>query len=203
MLILLVVVIPFNQSCRDVVHTGFGALSSRQALAEAPVTFDQTVTGHSVVAVMPDSLDYLAGCIRQIDNPAIILQRTPRQIPPRGPVQLIEAPIAGTAPRAIWPSKPARLTGLQFSQEFFEVPPTTSSADKLIVGMFVFGCAVRLLDDVLDVRRDPYAAFLVLLLFPNRVGGEQDWEAIVAAIPTTIFIWLLCVVIAFRVRRRT
>ena len=215
-LVFLVVVIPFNQAYRNVAHSPTGALSPRQAVAEAPAILNQTVTGNSAVTVVPDSVDYLAGRIREIDNPAIILQRTPGQIPLLSPVQLIEAPIAGMAPRAIWPSKPARMTGLQFSQEFFEVPPTTSSADTLIgglywyggwapvvVGMFVFGCAVRLLDDVLNVRRDPHAVFLVLLLFPSLVGGEQDWEAIVAAIPTTISIWLLCVVIAFRVRRRT
>ena len=56
--------------------------------------------------------------IREIDNPAIIIQRTPGQVSFLDPLQLIEAPIAAVVPRAIWPSKPIQDTGAQVSQQY-------------------------------------------------------------------------------------
>jgi threonine/homoserine/homoserine lactone efflux protein len=72
----------------------------------------------------------------------------------------------------------------------------------VIVGMFLLGCGVRLLDDVLDVRANPHAIFLVLLIFPSLVKGEDDWESLLASVPATLFIWLLATALTFRARRR-
>ena len=72
----------------------------------------------------------------------------------------------------------------------------------MIAGMFLLGCGVRLLDHVLDVRVNPHAVFLVLLLFPSLVKSEDDWESIVASLPATLVIWLMATVITFRARRR-
>jgi hypothetical protein len=71
-----------------------------------------------------------------------------------------------------------------------------------IIGMFLLGCAFRLLDDVLDVRRNPHAIFLVLLLLPSLVGGEEDWQSILTSLPATMFVWLFAVALTFRARRR-
>ena len=68
--------------------------------------------------------------------------------------------------------------------------------------MFLLGCGVRLLDDVLDVRANPHAILLVLLLFPSLVKGEDDWGSILASIPATLVIWLLATALVFRARRR-
>jgi hypothetical protein len=68
----------------------------------------------------------------------------------------------------------------------------------VIVGMFVFGCGIGLLDDVLDVRANPHTVFLVLFLFPSLVMSEQDWITLLAAIPPLILLWLLTVAITFR-----
>src|ERR1019366_1147705 len=143
-----------------------------------PAILRQGVTGHSVATVPSQSASYLAQRIEEIDNPAIIMQRTPGQVSFLSPFQLAEAPLLGLVPRAIWPGKPAFLTGAQVTQEFYELAPGTSSADTMVgglywhggwipvvVGMFLFGCGVRLLDDVLDVRTAPHAVFLALLLF--------------------------------------
>ena len=43
----------------------------------------------------------------------------------------------------------------------------------LIVGMFLLGCGVRLLDEILNVRENPHAIFLVLLPFPSLVGEKK------------------------------
>ena len=169
-LIFLVVVIPFNQAYRSAARDGSTTLTPAQAVAEAPGIFQQTIAVRSLITVVPNSLSYLMLRIREIDSPAIIMQRTPGQVGYLSPVQLIEAPVADMVPRAIWPSKPILATGYQFSQQYFEMPSTvyTSSAVTpvgdlyrhggwipVIVGMFLLGCSVRLLDDVLDVRSNP------------------------------------------------
>jgi hypothetical protein len=69
--------------------------------------------------------------------------------------------------------------------------------------MFLLGCGLRLLDDVLDVRANPHGVFLVLLLFPSLVKGETDWVSLLAGIPATVAVWLLAVALTFRPRRET
>jgi hypothetical protein len=212
LLIFLVVVIPFNSAYREASHRG--SLSPGDVISAAPGILQQTVAGSSVPSVVPESLGYLAQRIREIDNPAIILQRTPGQIPFLSPLQLVEDPLVGMVPRALWPGKPVRAAGLRFSQEFYELPPTTTSADTMIgglywyggwvpvvAGMFVLGCGVRVLDDVLDVRANPRAIFLVLLLFPTLVKGEDDWQTVLASLLPAVVVWLLSVALTFRPRR--
>jgi hypothetical protein len=215
-LIFLVVVIPFNQAYRDVARQGTVTLTPRQAIAAAPSIFEQTVTNDDSLMALPNSISYFAQRIRDIDNVAIIVQRTPGQISFQSPIQLVEDPIAGIVPRAIWPSKPIADGGYEFSQEFFDLPSTTytSSSDTLvgglywyggwipvIAGMFLVGCGVRLLDDVVDVQLSPQGSFLVLLLFPSLVRGEYDWQSIITSLPATMFVWLVALFVIFRRRR--
>jgi hypothetical protein len=212
-LVFLVIVIPFNQAYRAVARDGSTTLSASQAVHQAPAIFQQTVTGHSVMTVVPDSFIYLLQRIREIDSPAIILQRTPSQIPYANPVQLAESPVADLVPRAIWPGKPIMDTGYQFSQQYYGLPSSlyTSSAITpvgdlyrhggwipVIAGMAVLGCVVRLLDGVLNVRANPQAILLVLLLFPALVKGEDDWVALLVSIPGTLLVWLVAVAVLFR-----
>lgn len=211
-LVFLVVVVPFNQTYRD--DAVEGALTVRQAVAAAPTILRQTVADNSVVTVLRNSMDYLARRIRDIDSPAIVMQRTPMQLSFRSPLQLIEAPLAGMVPRALWPGKPILLTGPVFNEQFYEAGPNTSTSPTLVgglywyggwlpvvIGMFLFGIGVRLFDDVIDVCTNPQGIFLVLLLFPSLVRGEYDWISIVSSMPGTIFAWLLAVAIIFPARR--
>jgi hypothetical protein len=217
-LVFLALVIPFNQAYRNTVRTSSATLTPAQAIDAAPGILGQTLAGHDIATVLPDSVDYLLQRVREIDSPAIIMQRTPAQIPFGNPVDLVEAPAAGMVPRAIWPGKPILATGYQFGQEYFGLPATvyTSSAITpmgdlyrhggwvpVLVGMFLLGCGVRLLDDILDVRANPHAIFLVLLFFPSLVKGETDWVSLVAGIPGTIVIWLFAVALTFRIGRPT
>jgi hypothetical protein len=189
-LIFLGVVIPSNQAYRSVVRSSSVTLTPSQAVHEAPAMFRQTLTGQNVVTLVPSSTLYLLQRIREIDSPAIILQRTPAQVAFSSPAQLVEAPLADIVPRAIWSGKPILATGYRFSQEYYGLPPTlyTSSVitpvDDLyryggwipvIVGMLALRCGIRMLDDVLDVRTNPHAIFLILLLLPSLVLGEQGW----------------------------
>lgn len=216
-IVFLVVVIPFNQAYRATARQGSATLTPREAVAVAPSILKQTVIANGALGAVLQSLDYLGVRVREIDGVAIIAQRVPGQIAFGDPVGLIVGPVAGMIPRALWPNKPIDATGVQFSHEFYGLPSITisASADTLvgglywdggwlpvIVGMFVLGCAMRMLDDVLDARSNPHAAFFVLLFFPSLVGGALDWLAVVSAVPATLAVWLLAVVLTFRSRRR-
>jgi hypothetical protein len=214
-LIFLVVVIPFNEAYRGAARGSSVTLTPGEAVSAAPSILKQTLAGQDLVTVIPDSLTYLLQRVREIDSPAIVLQRTPSQIGFLSPAGLLAAPVIEIVPRALWPGKPIIATGYQFSQEYYGLPSTlyTSSAITpigdlyryggwipVLAGMYVLGCGVRLLDDVLDVRASPHAIFLVMLLFPALVGGEQDWVSMLSSIPGTLIIWLLAVALTFRRR---
>jgi hypothetical protein len=216
-LIFLLVVIPFTAAYRSVVRQGSVTLTPGQAVSAAPEILQQTVSGNSATSALPSSASYVMRRIREIDSVAIIVQRTPQQIGFRSPLQLIEAPVAGIVPRALWPGKPLNLTGYEFNQEYFDQPSTvySSSADTFVgglylyggwlpvlAGMFLLGCGVRLLDDELDVRVNPHGIFLVLLLFPQLVTGESDWGAVLSSIPATAFVWLLAIAVTFKRAQR-
>ena len=211
--VFLMVVVPFNQAYRAAVNQG--PLTVSQGISAAPGILRQTLSGSSLATALPHSLGAMAGRNRQIDPVAIITQRTPEQIGFRSPIELIVGPLAGVVPRALWPGKPIPLTGLQVTQEFYETSEYSASDDTLVgglywyggwlpvlAGMFLVGCAIRLVDDVLDASDNPHAIFLTLLLMPLVVGGEYDWVSIVSFIPSTIFVWLLAVVLTFRPRGR-
>ncbi len=214
----LVVVIPFTAAYRYADRGGPATLTPAKAVEAAPGILRQTMTNGNVFIALPGAIGYLLQRIREIDSPAIILQRTPAQIGFLSPAQLIEAPTLGIVPRAIWPGKPIMATGYQISVAYYGLPATlyTSSAVTPVAdlyrhggwipvaaGMFMLGCAARLLDDILDIRANPHAIFLVLLLFPSLVLGEQDWVTFLAGIPETVLIWLVAVSLTFRPRRAT
>lgn len=218
LLVFLAVVIPFNRAYRGAARDGSVTLTPSQALQEAPGILGQTLTGHSMLTVIPSSAVYLMQRIQEIDSPAIVLQRTPGQVPYASPLQLVEAPVVDMIPRAIWSGKPILATGYQFSQEYYGLSTTLYTSSSItpvgdlyrhggwvpvIVGMFLLGCGVRLLDDILDVRTNPHAVFLVLLLFPSLVNGEQDWVTLLASLPATLLVWVTATLLAFRSQSAT
>jgi len=216
----LLIVVPFNQSYRSNARNVSGTLSVSQALGAAPGILGQTIGSGNVGGVLSSSATFLVSRINEIDSPAIIMQRTPAEIGFVSPVQLVTAPIAALVPRAVWPGKPILDSGYEFSQTYYELPATvyTSSAITpvgdlylhggwipVIVGMFLLGCGVRLLDDVMDVmdvNGSPHCVFLFLLLFPSLVKQEDDWVGTLAGIPGTLLIWLLATYLTFRKRER-
>ena len=213
----LLLVIPFNQSYRGAARSEAGTLSTRQALEAAPSILGQTIGTGNPGRVISSSTSLLLTRIREIDGPAIILERTPAQIGFVSPVRLIQAPVATLVPRAVWPDKPILASGYEFSQTYYQLPPTayTSSAITpvgdlyrhggwipVIMGMFLLGCGVRFLDDVMDVYGNPHSIFLFLLLFPSLVKQEDAWVGTLAGVPGMLLIWLLATYLTFRKRER-
>ena len=212
----LLIIVPFNQAYRNAARSTAGTLSAGQAIEDVPGILKQTVVTGNAGGVLSSSASYMLARIREIDSPAIIMQRTPSQIGFLSPVQLVEEPVVALVPRALWPGKPIHDSGYQVSQEYYDLPRTvyTSSAITpvgdlyryggwipVVAGMFLLGCGARFLDDVLDVSGNPHSALLFLLLFPSLVNQENDWAGMLAGIPGTLLVWLLGVCLTFRRRQ--
>jgi hypothetical protein len=210
----LLIVIPFNLSYRASAR-GAVTLSTGQAVATAPAIAGQVLKSDLSLATLQQSVDYLAVRIRTIDSPAIIMQRTPSQIPYQNPALLLISPVVDVIPRAVWPGKPVLNPGWQMSQEYYQLPPqiytssdVTPEGDLfrhggwfwLIAGMFIGGCAIRILDETTDLRRSVHGAFLILLLFPDIVEAGSDCATLLAGIPGIILLWLAVVALSFKRR---
>ena len=216
-LVLLLLVVPFNQAYRSVARSATGTLSTSQALDAAPGVLAHTVSNMNIGGTLSSSASFLLVRLREIDSPAIIMQRTPEQIGFLSPVQLVEAPVLTLIPRAVWPGKPLLDVGYQFSQTYYGLSAsiyTSSSVTPagdlyrhggwipVLIGMFLLGCGARLFDDVMDVSGNPQSIFLFLLLFPSLVKQEGDWVGTLATFPGTLLIWFLTIYLTFRRREQ-
>jgi hypothetical protein len=211
----LLVVIPFNQAYRSSAR-GTVTLSTSQAVAAAPAIASQVVSADISAAVLGESASYLAQRLRTIDTPAMIMQRTPSQIPYASAVQLLVAPLVDLIPRILWPGKPVLTPGYQVSQEYFMVPAdvytssdVTPEADlyrhggwiPLVIGMFLLGCGIRIIDEVADLRRGVHGTLLIILLFPGIVEAGSDCATLLAGLPGMVLLWLLVVNLSFARRQ--
>ena len=208
----LLIVIPFTIAYRAEVRTSSADLSPRAAVAEAPAVAASAASAAST-GTIPESVGYLAQRLQEIDASAIVLQRTPSQIPYAGAAQIPETLAAGLIPRALWPGKPILTYGFQFSQEYYGTPPglvtaaaITPQADLyrdggwvlMLAGMLVLGWLMRVLDDVLDVREHPHTALLVLLLWPVLATPENTFTGILLGLPGLVLTWLAVTTLTFR-----
>jgi len=210
----LLAVIPFNQAYRAAAR-GQVRLSTQQAVTAAPAIAGQVLAGDFSPSVLGQSAGYLAQRVRTIDSPAIIMQRTPGQIPYRDSGQLAVSPFIDLIPRIIWPGKPVLDVGYQMSQEYYQLPPEAYTSSDitpegdlyrhggwvvLIAGMFLLGCAARVLDEVADLRRNMHGTFLIILLFPGIVQAGDDCATLLAGIPAMALLWYGVVALSFRRR---
>ncbi len=214
LLFFLLIVIPFNLSYRASAR-GAVTLSTSQAIAAAPAIAGQVLASDLAPSVVQRSASYLAERIRTIDSPAIIMQRTPAQIPYSSPADLVISPVVNLVPRILWPGKPILAEGYQVSQEYYHLPAQVyTSSDvtpegdlyrhggwfTLIAGMFLGGCGIRILDEVTDLRRSVRGAFLIIVLFPDIVQAGSDCATLVAGIPGYVLLWLAVCALSFRRR---
>ena len=191
-LVFQVAVIPFNEAHRAAARGESTTLFLSQAFHAASEILHQTLLAHNVTGVLPSSMAYLMQRSREIDSPAIIFALAPRA--PVGPANQ-SWPLVTSSARCTTACLPIStrhrpLPGGGFVLAW-RVGPVT-------VGMCLPGCAVRLLDDSLDMRAAPQTTFLVLLISPSVVNVEQDWVTMVASIPATVLVWLAAVMLAFR-----
>jgi hypothetical protein len=211
----LAIIVPFTAAYRDAAR-GTQPLTAAQAATAAPGILRQEITSVSgLVSTTSASASYLLQRDQDIDGPAVIMQRTPSQIPYSSPVQLLAAPAYALVPRALWPGKPILATGYQFGQLYYGLPPGTFTSSTItpagdlyrhggwivvIAGMAVLGWLMGFLDDSLDVRSSPHAILAVLLVLPGLVMAEQDWVTLLADIPAQLLLWAAVLPVAFRRR---
>jgi hypothetical protein len=210
----LLVVVPFNLSYRASAQ-GAVALSSSQAVATAPAIASHVLASDLSPVALGQSMDYLAVRIRTIDSPAIIMQRTPSEIPYSSPAMLLASPVLDLIPRILWPGKPVLAVGWQMSQEYFQLPTQIYTSSDItpegdlyrhggwfwvVAGMFVGGCLIRILDETTDLRRSVHGALLILLLFPEIVLAGSDCATLLAGIPGTVLLWLAVIAASFKRR---
>ena len=207
----LLIVIPFNLAYRASARAAV-TLSTSSAVETAPAIASHVLASDFSPAVLGHSVDYLAQRVRTIDSPAIIMQRTPSQIPYGSPGQLAISPVVDLIPRILWPGKPVLDVGYQMSQEYYQLPwQVYTSSDitpegdlyrhggwiVLIAGMFLIGCAARIIDEVTDLRRSIHGAFLIILLFPGLVQAGSDCATLFAGIPEMVLLWYAVTALSF------
>jgi len=191
-------------------------LSTGQAIATAPAIAGRVVATDASLAIIGESASFPAERIRTIDSPAIIMQRTPGQIPYASPVRLLVSPVVELIPRILWPGKPILASGYRVSQKYYQLPAqlytssdVTSEGDlyrhggwfPLLLGMLVLGCLIRIIDELADLRRSAHGASLILLLFPDTVQAGSDCATLLAGIPGMLVLWLCVVTMSFARRR--
>ena len=207
----LLIIVPFNQTYRTSAR-GAVALTTSEAVAAAPAIAGQVLASDLSPSALGQSVDYLAQRIRTIDSPAIIVQRTPSQIPYSNPGQLAVSPVLDLIPRILWSNKPILDVGYQMSQVYYQLPPQLYTSSNItpegdlyrhggwiiaVIGMFLIGCGARIIDEVADLRRSIHGTFLILLLFPGLVLAGSDVATLAAQIPGMVLLWFLVVSLSF------
>lgn len=193
-LLFVVVVVPFVAAYRTAVTTDSERLGTQAAIAGAPqVAADSVPTGK-----VSTSAELLSLRLREIDNVAIVAQKTPDEIPYRPITEFLMAPALGVVPRLLWADKPVLSGGYEFSQDYYELPPEiyTSSAvtpqgdllrhggpPVLLLGMGLLGVGYRLLDGCFRVELDYRFLFFVLAFFPALTKFEIDIVSLLATVP--------------------
>lgn len=214
--VFLVLVIPFSSAYRMNARYGAESISVSQAVSAAPQLLEQTIDGEGNLATTAlNSIDYMLGRGLYIADVAIIMQRTPGQIPYLPTAQMITGVGGALIPRALWPGKPIFDPGYEFGQEYFEFSSTeyTSTAVTpmgdlyryggwipVLAGMLFIGLLFRIIDDIIDVRNNPHTIFIPLLTFQALVMAEQDWISTLVAALLFLPFWWLAVSIGFRRR---
>lgn len=197
------------------IETG-GRLQGEQALDAFADTSLETLQPTRLFETIADGTLSLGPRLRQIDNVALVAQRSPGEIAYRSPSRLLTDPISNLVPRAIWPSKPVVTTGLDFSREYYNLPSSllTSSAvtvtgdlfrhggvGTVIVGMALLGAVVRLVDEHWHPARDLRLSVLYVSVFLTLVNLESAVASMLTGFPLAILTGLLASRLAFASNR--
>lgn len=167
------------------------------------------------VAMIPDAGGFVGqgvgealARLRLIDNLAIIIQKTPEDIPFQPMWGLVSSAFTGIIPRAIWPTKPIRMDGLEFYQQYYGGTAYSSSALTLpgslymyggvvvlLAGMLAFGLLVRIIDDGSNAGDSRAGALLFFGLFPMLIKMEASASTFLASLPLDLCGWLIALIL--------
>jgi hypothetical protein len=166
-----------------------------------------TLTGGDaadVAEVREQAAGRILSRIRLLDNQVVIMDKTPRPYAYRAWTELAAAPVTGLVPRAVWPNKPVRISGLEFYKTYYQGQGISSSALTIqgslflyggaipaLLGMLVLGTAIRGLDDVIQEIPPLQGGLIVLIVFVPLVKQEIEVTTLVASIPIFIATYYL------------
>jgi hypothetical protein len=197
------IVVPFNVAYRNVINVGSSRLSllqvAQDAYQQGPGYFLASVGSGGGLSPWELTIQRVS----RIGDVAIIVQTTPSVIPDRPMSELVEAPVLGFIPRALWPGKPILSTGYQFSQDYYLLPAYVYTSNAvtpegdlwrhggwvvLVGGMLIFGACIRVLDAATEnPSAVPLRLFLVLSFFSIVVKQEMDMVSLLASVPSLLF----------------
>lgn len=190
------VVTPFISTFRDAVRVDGERLDVASSL-EAGV---QSLTSGNFLSdpnhSPSDPAEATASRVRLVDSMIVIRDKTPQLYPFRDPSELLTAPLTGVIPRAVWPSKPIRLTGLEFYKVYYGGQGYSASALTMqgslylyggaivvVIGLLLIGVILRAIDENI-VRLGPEkGGLLALILFNVIVKQELDAASFFASLP--------------------
>lgn len=204
MILLILLVFPLTEAYRDSLRGGpqVAAIGAQEAGGSLLGAASDTFGGLTPRALFIDSPAEISSRLREIDNVALIRQKTPEPIPYRPWEELVQAPLTGLVPRSLWSGKPVLSTGKEFSEQYYELPDTLYTASAvtvpgdllrhgglvpLFLGMLIFGALLRVADVALDPARDLRRLILFVPLFSLALKLESDVVVlIVGALQTVI-----------------
>lgn len=207
------IVSPIVDGIRQDVTDGRGRMTVGQSLE---VAAEGVGSGRYIFQpVVTDGSATTLERLRLIDNLALIMDRTPSDIPYRSLGEVATAPVTGLIPRLLWPDKPVRLSGYNFYVEYYEGGGSSSSAITLpgslylyggagvvLLGMVAVGLALRLADDAARAALRPAGALLFLLVFNVVVKQEADAATFLAGLPVLLLSWIVAAVCVLEPRHR-
>lgn len=206
-------VTPFVTSLREDVRSGGTRLSVEQSLriGTASLLGGGDVGTGETEGGADGQVRTVASRLRLVDNQVVIMDRTPEPIPYRSITELAAAPFTGLVPRAVWPGKPIRLSGLDFYRRYYDGQGVSSSAltfqgslfmfggvGVVMAGMFVLGGALRAVDDARERLGPLRGGLIAAILFIPVVKQELDAPSLLAGIPIFVVTYYLVVLALFR-----
>lgn len=213
---IVLVVFPLNQEYRSRVRDGTDSVSAGAALGQLQSVLSESATSVTPKDLLIDAPARLARRLRQVDNVALIRQKTPEQISYAPWEELIYGPATGWVPRIFWPSKPILSTGLQFSQVYYDLPDTLYSASAvtipgdllrhggivpLVLGMALLGVLMRLVDAIFDPSPDLRLLVVFIPVFVLMLKSESDVTVLLVGLLQTLVVACIVGRLSFVTRR--
>jgi hypothetical protein len=210
---LIISVFAFNNTYRAAIRTTAGgrSISASSALDAMPRALGK-VLDQPPSRLASESLHLAASRVRQIDNPALVLERTPSRFSFRSWPELLTGPLLGLIPRVLWPSKPILSTGYEFSRDYHDIPAGFYTANAIsthgdlfrhgglvpmIFGMLLLGLLVRVLDDVFGHTGDVRRLVVVIPLIATLIYTGFDVTSLVVMLARSLLLAAIIVRVAF------
>ncbi|CAI7976886.1 conserved membrane hypothetical protein [Frankia sp. Hr75.2] len=212
LVVFIIGVVPFIQAYRENSRSADYTLTPSDAFRQAPEILEDTLT-RDAGSRFRDTVDLMSDRTRQIDNFAVVVQTTPTQYAYHPPSDYLYAPVLGLIPRIIWSSKPVVSSGAEFARVYLgtgpgvytsaAIPPVADLYQHggplvLLVGMFVIGAMIRLVDRTLHPRHDLRLVIIYFPFFLQFIKAEAALTSVIAGLPLTLLTASLVCRFAFR-----